>query len=113
MFRIPTLLCTLVVLAFPCGATDDGRTDPHATQPETSSLLQAKVSMNSALHSEALEIAEAIKDFHKKPLHTSHLLEDFASNVIGTDTALDPKTWSVISQINETLQNTVKTAITD
>jgi len=113
MFRTHTLLCTLVVFASQCGATGEDCTEPHATSPETSSLLQAKVSMESALHSEALEIAESVKEIRKKPLHAAQLLENFASNVVETDMALDNKTWSVIRQINETLQDIVKKAITD
>jgi len=50
---------------------------------------------------------------HQKPERTSHLLEVFAANVVETDMALDNSTWSVIRQINETLQSIVKKTISD
>jgi len=84
MFRTRAVLHTFMIFVFPCGATEELCTDSSPTQLETNSLLQSKVVMNSAIHSQALDVAAAINEIHQNPIHASQMLQDFATSTMDT-----------------------------
>jgi len=110
MYHASTFLFLFMMLVFPCAATEAGCTECSSSQPETSSLLQAKVLVNPAMHGHALEVATAVT---ANPVVGLKLLEDFASNAIGMDMAIDNSTMDVIYSINKSLEAEVVQNIMD
>jgi len=85
-----------------------GAADPQAIEVEADSLMQAKVTTNSAvhdMHNHALEIAAALGEVES--LRASKMLAEFTSNATLQE-QIHEDTFKVIQDIIDKLNNTLK-----